>query len=185
MTGCDRFGQPSFRLTEAPEQMPDLKLGLEDTSGEVRTARGLRGQAVLMYFGYTHCPDICPMTLSRIRQALGKLPDEQAKDVSVLFVTVDPERDTPKVMRRYVSGFNMPQLEGLIGKGEAFKALKKRFHIYVDRQKEGPDDTDYKVSHSSQVLIFDRQGDLRLFARLSGKKPDSAEAVAADLRKLL
>ncbi len=185
LAGCDRAPEPDFRLTEAPGQMPDLKVDLKEPGGKVRTAEGFRGKAVLMYFGYTHCPDICPMTLGRIKQALAMLPQEQAERVAVLFVTVDPERDTPEVMRRYVAGFNLPQLTGLMGEGEGFRTLKKRFHVFVELEKESQEDSDYAVSHSNQVLVFDPGGNLRLFARLSGKDPDSPEDLAADLGKLL
>ena len=184
LTGCEQGQSPQFNLTNVTGQMPELQLGLADAHGEVRQAEDFAGRVVLLYTGYTHCPDVCPMTLGRIKQVLGKLGD-QAEEVAVLFVTVDPERDTPKVMRRYTANFDMPQLTGLLGQGEAFERFKKRFHIYVQKEKEGPEDTDYIVNHSSQVFLFDQQGEARLVARLSGQNPDPVEQVAQDVRKLL
>ena len=183
--GCDRGAEgPAFHTTNVTGQMPDLKLGMPDAGGEVRRAADFRDRVVLLYTGYTHCPDVCPMTLGRIKQVMGKL-GKQADEVAVLFVTVDPERDTPEVMRRYTANFDMPQLTGIMGEGKAFAQFKKRFHIYVQKEKEGPEDEDYLVNHSSQVFVFDPQGEARLIARLSGKNPDPVEQVAQDVRKLL
>lgn len=185
LAGCPESSSPEFELSKVTGRMPDLEFRMEDARGQVRTQADFQEKVVLLYFGYTQCPDICPMTLGRIRRALSRLPDEKASDVAVLFVTVDPERDTPKVMRQYVDQFRMPQLTGLVGSGKGFKALKERYHIFAKLQKEGPDDTDYAVTHSNRVLVFDRQGRARVTARLSGKEPDSIKALIKDLRTLL
>lgn len=181
---CSEEG-PDFNLTEVTGQAPDLALGVTDTTGEARTAEDFRGRAVLLYFGYTHCPDVCPMTLGRIKKALAELPAEKAERTSVVFVTVDPARDTPDHLRSYLAHFRLPHAVGLVGQGADFERLKERYRIHVELGREGPDDSDYKVTHSSRVYVFDPEGRARLVARLSGKSPDAPEALAADLEKLL
>ena len=184
LAGCGE-DRPAFNLTDATGKLPDLAFRLTDARGQVRTAEDFRGQAVLMYFGYTHCPDVCPMTLGRIKTALAKLPDGQAERTTVAFVTVDPARDTPERLRTYLANFHLPNAVGLLGRGEGFQRLKERYHVYVERQKEGPDDTSYEVTHPSQVYVFGPDGRARLLARLSGSNPDSPKALAEDLAKLL
>lgn len=184
LAGCGEE-RADFNLTEATGKVPDLELGITDTAGEVRTAEDFRDRAVLMYFGYTHCPDACPMSLGRIKTALAKLPADKAERTSVVFVTVDPDRDTPERLRSYLANFRLPHAVGLVGEGEAFERLKERYHIHVELQREGPGDTDYKVTHPSPVYVFGPDGRARLLARLSGREPDSAEALAADLEQLL
>ncbi|MFA9462523.1 SCO family protein [Thiohalorhabdus sp. Cl-TMA] len=185
LTGCNGDSAPEYALSEIDGKMPDLQFRLPDARGETRTAQDFQGKTVLMFFGYTHCPDVCPMTLSRIRRAVGNLDAENAQRVRVLFVSVDPRRDTPEAIRSYVDGFDMPQLVGLRGKGSGFEALKERYHLYVNRHREGPEDQEYEVDHSGQVYIFGPQGEARLMARLSGKQPDSVDTLTTDLRKLL
>ena len=177
--------QADFRLTDVTGKVPDLQLGMTDTKGEVRTAEDFRGRAVLMYFGYTHCPDACPMSLGRIKTALAQLPPGKAERTSVVFVTVDPDRDTPERLRSYLTNFRLPHAVGLVGEGEAFERLKERYHIHVELQREGPQDTDYEVTHPSPVYVFGPDGRARLLARLSGREPDAPEALAADLERLL
>ncbi|MEF8794109.1 SCO family protein [Thiohalorhabdus sp.] len=184
LAGCGE-DRADFNLTDATGKVPDLKLGITDTHGEVRTAEDFRGRAVLLYFGYTHCPDACPMSLGRIKAALRQLPADKAERTTVVFVTVDPDRDTPERLRSYLANFHLPRGVGLLGRGEDFDRLKERYHIHVERQREGPDDTDYEVTHPSQVYVFGPDGRARLLARLSGGEPDSPEALAADLEKLL
>jgi protein SCO1/2 len=182
--GCSGDGE-RFNLTNVTGKMPALKLGLTSAGGDTVTAGELRGKAVLLYFGYTHCPDVCPMSLGAIKTALAKLPDEKARRTAVVFVTADPERDTPKRLRDYLANFHLPNAVGLIGEGEAFQRLKERYHVYTKLQKDGPDDTDYEVSHPSQVYVFGPDGRARLLARLSGNPGDSPADLAADLEQLL
>ena len=184
LAGCSEE-RPDFNLTNATGKIPDLKLGMPDTHGEMRSADELRGRVVLMYFGYTHCPDACPMSLGRIKRALAELPADKAERTTVVFVTVDPDRDTPDRVRSYLADFRLPHAIGLVGDGEAFERLKERYHIHVELQREGPDDTDYEVTHPSQVYVFGPDGRARLLARLSGAEPDAAEDLAADLETLL
>jgi len=184
LAACDG-GRTDYNLADISGKMPDLRFRLESAAGPIRTAEDLRGRAVLLYFGYTHCPDVCPMTLGRIKTALAKLPEAKAEKTAVVFVTVDPARDTPQRLRSYLANFHFPHALGLIGEGEAFQRLKERYHVYVELGKESPGDTDYEVTHPSQVYVFGPQGRSRVLARLSGGDPDSPKALAADLAKIL
>ena len=132
----------------------------------------------MLFFGYTHCPDVCPTTLAEAAQALKALgPD--ADRVQVLFVTVDPERDTRDVLASYVTAFD-PRFLGLYGDAEATKRAAKEFKIYYEKRPESAPGS-YSVDHSSQTYVIDPQGRLRLLVR-----PERmAEDLPADLRTLL
>lgn len=153
-------------------------LRLRDPAGQPRSLADFRGKVVVVSFGYTHCPDVCPMTLSNLASARKKLGDD-GKDVQVLFVTVDPARDRPELLREYVPAFD-PTFIGLTGTADEVAAVTRDFHVYAAAQpaKAGQE---YTVDHSAQMFAFDRQGKLRLvFA--PDLKPD---AIASDLRILL
>ena len=141
-------------------------------------ATDYRGQIVLMFFGYTHCPDVCPLALSRIKSALASIGG-QAQQVRVLFVTVDPKRDTLQDLKRYTEFFG-PQFVGLRGSAEALRELTKKYRISYGY--DTPDASgNYNVSHSSAIYIFDRQGEARLLVR----PEDSVAAISTDLKRLL
>ncbi|KPV39266.1 hypothetical protein AN478_12095 [Thiohalorhabdus denitrificans] len=184
VAGCTEE-PPEYELSSLQGKLPDLQLELPDASGEPRTAEDFRGDVVLLFFGYTHCPDVCPMTLSRIRQAVGTLEEEYADRITVLFVAVDPERDTPKAIREYVDQFDMPQLVGLRGVGQEFETLRDRYHIHVKLYKDGPEDEDYEVGHTGGVLIFGPEGKAQLMGKMTGQQADTPDTLASDLRKLV
>lgn len=158
--------------------MPDLDFRMSDENGHDVTARDYAGQVVLLYFGYTSCPDACPTTLATLSQAITLLGGA-GKQVRVLFVTVDPNRDTPGVLKRYVSAFG-PQFTGLRGNDAALSQLARRYRVAY--RLEPPDgDGNYAVDHSSAVFIFDAQGRARLLAHAD----DTPKVVAADLTRLI
>jgi protein SCO1 len=126
---------------------------LKDGDGKTVSDQTLRGRPFLVYFGYTHCPDVCPTELAKISDILGKMGD---KPVPALFITVDPERDTPKVMQDYVSSFN-PAIIGLSGSPEAVAATEKTFRVFA-RKGEKQADGDYSMDHSSVVYLMDKNG---------------------------
>jgi protein SCO1 len=170
-------GGPHFALQNITGLLPRLKFALTDQDGRAVTATDYRGKIVLLYFGYTHCPDACPTTLTNLSEALRRLGPEASR-VRVLFVTVDPARDTPAVMRRYVGAFG-PEFVGLRGDDEALTALSKRYRIAY--HLEPPDRNGYyAVDHSSAVFIFDASGQARLLAGES----DNPRTIATDLQKL-
>jgi len=126
---------------------------LETGDGKTLTDADMKGRPFLVYFGYTHCPDVCPTTLAQISDVLRKLPD---KPIKALFITVDPERDTPKIMQEYVSSFN-PAIIGLSGSPQAIEAAEKTFRVFA--RKSAPQaDGDYSMDHSSIVYLMDKNG---------------------------
>lgn len=149
---------------------------LTDHTGQRRTLADYRGKAVLLFFGYTFCPDVCPTTLGEAAAAL-KLLGADADRVRVVFVTVDPERDTQALLSRYVPEFG-PEFVGLRGDRPTTDALLKTFRVYAKRVGEGDN---YTVDHLAGSYLYDPEGRIRLFAT-SGMGP---KALADDLRALL
>ena len=151
---------------------------LKDAAGKPRTLADYRGKAVVIFFGYTQCPDVCPTTLAELAEVMKKLgPD--ADRVQVLFVTVDPQRDTPELLSKYVPAFD-PRFAGLWGDAAATERTAKEFKIIYQKQPGATPGT-YSVDHSAGTYIYDPQGRLRLYVSY-GQKPD---VFAHDLRELL
>jgi protein SCO1/2 len=151
---------------------------LTDHNGKARTLEDFRGKVVVLFFGYTQCPDVCPTTLSELAATMQKLGAD-ADRVQVLFVTVDPERDTPDLLARYVPAFN-PSFLGLYGDAAATEATAKEFKIIYQKQP-GPTPGAYSVDHSAGTYIFDPQGRLRVYESY-GRGPG---VFAHDIRMLL
>jgi protein SCO1/2 len=179
--GCDRLlpGQSTpFNGVDitGSDLGPDFRLA--DHNGKERTLADFRGKAVVLFFGYTHCPDVCPTTLSDLANALRSLgPDGER--VQVLFVTVDPKRDTPELLKNYVPAFN-PTFLGLYGDAAATAKVTKDFKIYAaERPGKTPDS--YTVDHSAQTLVFDAKGRLRLLLPYG----TPGDRIASDLKILL
>src|SRR5271170_7183675 len=151
------LGLVAFMLTSSPERRRAALIGgafsLEDGAGKTVSDQTLRGKPFLVYFGYTHCPDVCPTELARISDILGKMGD---KAIPALFITVDPERDTPKVMQDYVSSFN-PAVIGLSGTQQGVEATEKTFRVFARKGEKQPDG-DYSMDHSSIVYLMDKNG---------------------------
>jgi len=176
--GCgDRPGAPKFKLTDVSGVDFGKALDLTDHNGQPRTLADFHGKVVTVFFGFTHCPDVCPTTLAEMAQVVKALgPDGER--VQVLFVTVDPERDTQQVLKQYVPAFN-PRFLGLYGDAEATARAAKAFKVYF--QKQPPKDGHYSVDHSAGTYILDREGRLRLFAGYGTGAP----ALLHDIRILL
>jgi protein SCO1/2 len=150
---------------------------LVDQNGRTVTDKDLRGHPFLVFFGFTHCPDVCPTSLFEISEVLGKLgPD--AHKVSALFVTIDPERDTAAEMKDYLSSFN-PHLVGLTGDPAAIAAVAKEYRVYV--KKVPLDNGDYTMDHTALVYLMDKEG--RFVTPFNLKR--TPEDAAADLRRYL
>src|SRR5271170_5776223 len=151
------LGLVAYMLTSSPERPRGALIGgafsLEDGGGKTVSDQTLRGRPFLVYFGYTHCPDVCPTELARISDILSKMGD---KAIPTLFITVDPERDTPKVMEDYVSSFN-PAVIGLSGSPQAVETTEKTFRVYARKGQPQPDG-DYSMDHSSIVYLMDKNG---------------------------
>jgi protein SCO1/2 len=179
--GCDRL-LPGSRTPFNGVDITGSDLGpdfrLTDHNGKERTLADFQGKVVTLFFGYTHCPDVCPTTLSDMAKAM-KLLGPDASRVQVLFVTVDPRRDTPELLRNYVPAFN-PTFLGLYGDAAATAKVTKDFKIYA-AERPGKTPESYTVDHSAQSLVFDTKGKLRLM--LSYGMP--GEKIASDLKILL
>jgi protein SCO1/2 len=150
---------------------------LIDQSGRAVTDQDFKGHPFLVFFGYTHCPDVCPTTLFEVSEIFGKLGAD-AERASALFVTVDPERDTPEALKDYLSSFN-PRLLGLTGDVAAIETIAREYRVYM--KKVPGEKGDYAMDHTALVYLMDRDG--RFVAPFNIKrKPEDA---AADLRKYL
>ena len=150
---------------------------LEDQNGKAVTEADMKGKPFLVFFGFTHCPDVCPTTLFDMSQMLHALGPDAGR-VGVLFVTVDPERDTPAVLKDYLSSFD-PHLRGLTGDPAAVDAALKAYRVYA--KKVPLKDGDYTMDHTAVVYLMDKNG--RFVAPFNMKR--TAEAEAADLRGYL
>lgn len=150
---------------------------LTDHTGAARTLADYRGKVVALFFGYTHCPDVCPTTLSEMRQVMEKLGTDSNR-FQVLFVTVDPKRDTQTLLSQYVPAFN-PNFVGLYGDDTTTAKVARDFKI-VYQIVPGTTPESYTVDHSAGTLIFDPQGRLRLFANYG----IGAEKITADVKRL-
>jgi len=170
---------PPWQTKNITGLMPTLTFSLTEANRNIQVhATDYRGHVLLVYFGYTHCPDVCPLTLSRIKSTLAKLGSE-ANTVRVLFVSVDPKRDTLSELKRY-SEFFGPQVRGLSGTQAELRALTKKYRVTYGYDK--PDaHGNYNVSHSSAVYVFDPKGEARLLIR----PEDTITAMTADLKRLL
>jgi protein SCO1/2 len=146
--------------------------------GKARSLADFRGKVVLLFFGFTHCPDICPSTLAQFAQVAKKLGAD-AERVQFLFITVDPARDTVEVLSRYVPAFDRRFL-GLTGDSDAIARTAKEFKVFFQKQAGKTPDS-YSVDHSAGTYVFDRDGRVRLFTR----HDQGIEDVVHDIKLLL
>ena len=177
LAGCAKVG-PKFFNVDITGADYARDFALTDHTGKTRTLADFKGKAVVLFFGYTQCPDVCPTTLAelaRVMQALG--PD--ADRVQVLFMTVDPERDTQALLAEYVPSFDKRFL-GLYGDAAATDKVKRDFKVYAAKVA-GKTPTTYTIDHTAGSYVFDPSGKVRLFARY-GQGPDP---LLHDLKALL
>ena len=177
-TGCggDRAAV-KFQLTDVTGAPFGRKLDLTDHNGQRRTFEDFKGKVVVLFFGFTHCPDACPTTLAELATVAKELgPDAQR--MQVLVVTVDPERDTPEVLRQYVPSFN-PQFLGLYGTAAETSAAAKEFKVYFNKQPQPAGG--YTLDHSAGTFVIDKESRLRLF----GQYGAGAKSLLHDIRLLL
>ncbi len=151
---------------------------LTDHNGKPRSIADFKGQVVMLFFGYTHCPDLCPTTLTEMAQVRAKL-GRDGRRVQGLFVTIDPKRDTPQLLAQYVPAFD-PSFLGLYGDERTTAAVAREFKIFYSAQKADAQGN-YTVDHSGAIYVFDTQGHLRLLMRPGM----TIDAMAADVALLL
>lgn len=178
LAGCQQVDKPHFNAVDITGADYAHGFSLPDASGRVRTLDDFKGKVVVVFFGYTQCPDVCPTTmaeLAQVKQALGADGDK----LQGVFVTVDPERDTPELLKTYVANFD-PSFVALRGTPEQTKAVAKEFKVFYAKVP-GREDGAYTMDHTAGSYVFDPQGRVRLFTRYgSGPK-----ALADDVRQLL
>jgi protein SCO1/2 len=176
LLGCDRG--PSFRSTDITGADFGKDLQLVDHNGQPRSLGDFRGKVIVVFFGFTHCPDVCPTTLAELARALQKLGAD-GDSVQVLMVTVDPERDTPEVLKQYVTALD-PRFLGLTGDADAIARTAREFKVFYQKSPDATPET-YSVDHSSGSYVFDPQGRLRLLVTYG----QGADVFAHDIAQLL
>lgn len=174
--GCSGSG-PSFKNTDITGADYGKDFTLTDHTGKTRTLADFRGKVVVVFFGYTHCPDVCPTTLADLKVAREQL-GKDGKRVQVLFVTVDPERDTRELLSNYVPAFD-PSFLGLYGDPAATARVAKEFRVFYQKVPGKTPDS-YTVDHTAGSYVFDPRGRLRLLVR-----PGNVPNLVMDLRTLL
>ena len=167
----------NWHSTDIYGQMPDLEFDLLGPEGEAVEASAFQGKPVLVFFGFTNCPDVCPTTLSRLSILIKRLGPE-ANNLQVLLVSVDPDRDTPQVMKRYTASFG-PWLTGLTGPEENLASLRKTYGVYAAMESSDSKGT-YNVMHNAAVFAFDKKGRARLLI----SDLDDSDAIVSDLKQL-
>ncbi len=170
--------QSQFAATDISGADFAQALNLTDHTGKPRALTDFKGKVVALFFGYTHCPDVCPTTMSDLKQAM-KLLGSDADQVQVLFVTLDPGRDTQALLAQYVPGFDS-RFIGLYGTQEQIDKATADFKIFASRV-ENSGRSGYTIDHSAGVYIYDKAGKIRLYVAY-GEKP---QVIAADIKKLL
>jgi protein SCO1/2 len=182
LSGCDRSplggDGPSFKAIDITGAEYARELNLLDADGQRRTLADFKGKLVVVFFGFTQCPDVCPTTLlelSEVKKALGA----DGERVQGVFVTIDPARDTPEVLKAYVSAFS-PDFVALRGSADETAAVAKHFKVYYNKVP-GKTEGSYTMDHTAGSYVFDTQGRVRLFTRYG----TGAEALVHDLKILL
>lgn len=183
LTGCDSklpgaAARPSFKGVDITGAEYARSLALTDADGQPRTLADYQGKVVLVFFGYTQCPDVCPTTMAELAEVKRQLGADGAR-VQGIFVTVDPERDSATLLKAYVANFG-PDFVGLRGTPEQIKAAAKEFKVFFSKVP-GKTDTSYTVDHTAGSYLFDAKGKVRLFTRYGG----GAQALIDDLKILL
>lgn len=177
--GCaPEAAKPPFKAVDITGADYGKDFPLPDPDGRMRSVKDFAGKAVVVFFGYTQCPDVCPTTLQEIAEAKKLLGPDGAK-VEGVFVTIDPERDKPELLKAYVANFG-PDFVALRGNAEQTAAVAKDFKVYYKRV-DGKAPGSYVMEHSAASYIFDPQGRLRLYFRYGS----GAQALADDLKLLL
>jgi protein SCO1/2 len=177
LAACDS-DKPRFNNVDVTGANYARDFRLTDFNGKPRSLADFRGKVVLVFFGYTQCPDVCPTTLSDMAEVKKRLGADGDK-LQVIFVTLDPGRDTPQVLAQYVPAFD-PAFIGLYGTRDETAAVAKDFKVFYQKVP-GKTETSYTLDHTAGSYVFDREGRLRLFVRHAG----AVDPIVEDLKKLV
>jgi protein SCO1 len=178
LAACAQDSKPAFKAVDITGADYARDFPLPDTEGRMRSIKDFSGKAVVVFFGYTQCPDVCPTTMSEIAEAK-KLLGPEGKRVEGVFITIDPERDQPQMLKAYVANFG-PDMVALRGSMQQTQQVAKDFKVFY-RKAAGSTPADYSMEHSAASYVFDPSGKLRLYVRYGG----GAQALADDLKLLL
>jgi len=176
LAACEKA--PAFHSTDVSGSDLGTDLSLTDFNGQPRTLQDFKGKVLVVFFGFVQCPDVCPTALADLTQVKAQLGAD-ADRLQVVFVTVDPERDTPEILREYVTQFD-PSFLGLRGDADATARVAKSYRVFYAKVP-GKEPGSYTMDHTAGIYIYDPQGRLRLFARHNS----GVEALASDIKQLM
>lgn len=177
MTACSEQ-KPTFSAIDLTGADYARDFALTDHNGQPRSIKDFAGKVVVMFFGYTQCPDVCPTSMAELAE-VKKLLGKDGERLQGLFVSIDPQRDTPEVLKAYMANFD-PTFLALYTTPEKLEALAKDYKVYY-KKVDGKTPTSYTMDHSAGSYVYDTQGKLRLFTRYGSGAP----ALAADIKLLL
>ena len=178
LVSCQNSNQQTFVGTDISSVRMDTAFSLKDFNGRIRTLEDFKGKVVVLFFGFTHCPDICPTTLIDLKKTMGLLEDK-ASAVQVIFITLDPARDTEDVLKKFIPTFNSSFL-GLTGTESDIDKVANQLKIFNKKVNDGSK-AGYTIDHSAGLYVIDKKGSIKLHIS-NGQKP---EDLASDLAKLI
>ena len=178
LVSCQNSNQQTFVGTDISSVRMDTAFSLKDFNGRIRTLEDFKGKVVVLFFGFTHCPDICPTTLTDLKKTMVLLKDK-ASAVQVIFITLDPARDTEDVLKKFIPTFNSSFL-GLTGTENDIDKVANQLKIFNKKVNDGSK-AGYTIDHSAGLYVIDKKGSIKLHIS-NGQKP---EDLASDLAKLI
>lgn len=178
LVSCQNSNQQTFVGTDISSVRMDTAFSLKDFNGRIRTLEDFKGKVVVLFFGFTHCPDICPTTLTDLKKTMVLLKDK-APAVQVIFITLDPVRDTEDVLKKFIPTFNSSFL-GLTGTESDIDKVANQLKIFNKKVNDGSK-AGYTIDHSAGLYVIDKKGSIKLHIS-NGQKP---EDIASDLAKLI
>ncbi|QDC96686.1 SCO family protein [Candidatus Methylopumilus universalis] len=178
LVSCQNSNQQTFVGTDISSVRMDTAFSLKDFNGRIRTLEDFKGKVVVLFFGFTHCPDICPTTLTDLKKTMALLKDK-ASAVQVIFITLDPARDTEEVLKKFIPTFNSSFL-GLTGTESDIDKVANQLKIFNKKVNDGSK-AGYTIDHSAGLYVIDKKGSIKLHIS-NGQKP---EDLASDLAKLI
>jgi len=178
LVSCQNSNQQTFVGTDISSVRMDTAFSLKDFNGRIRTLEDFKGKVVVLFFGFTHCPDICPTTLTDLKKTMVLLKDK-ASAVQVIFITLDPARDTEDVLKKFIPTFNSSFL-GLTGTESDIDKVANQLKIFNKKVNDGSK-AGYTIDHSAGLYVIDKKGSIKLHIS-NGQKP---EDLARDLAKLI
>lgn len=178
LVSCQNSNQQTFVGTDISSVRMDTAFSLKDFNGRIRTLEDFKGKVVVLFFGFTHCPDICPTTLTDLKKTMVLLKDK-ASAVQVIFITLDPARDTEDVLKKFIPTFNSSFL-GLTGTESDIDKVANQLKIFNKKVNDGSK-AGYTIDHSAGLYVIDKKGSIKLHIS-NAQKP---EDLASDLAKLI